>query len=90
MPCRKWPWHLFLPFSVSLKQAGERDIAIERSLQDLLNPRDAASDSHELAFRTAEQVAQRLLEPIVVAWRAHAGEEFAQQGIAGDEVPLNT
>ncbi|MGJ7544114.1 DUF4272 domain-containing protein [Variovorax sp. LT1R16] len=78
---RKWQWNLFIPFSVSLKKAGERDIIIERSLQNLLSP-PLESEWHELEFRTAEQVAQRLLALIVVVWRANSSEELAQQGIA--------
>ncbi|WP_307611262.1 DUF4272 domain-containing protein [Variovorax boronicumulans] len=78
---RKWQWHLFLPFSVSLKKPSERDIIIERSLQNLLNP-PQVNDWDELAYRTAEQVAQRLLALIAVVWRANASEELAQQGIA--------
>lgn len=78
---REWRWPLFIPFSVSLKKPGERDSIIERSLQNLLNP-PQVSEWHELEFRTAEQVAQRLLALIVVVWRANASEELAQQGIS--------
>lgn len=78
---REWRWPLFVPFSVSLKKPGERDLIIERSLQNLLDPLQV-SEWHELEFRTAEQVAQRLLALIVVVWRANASEELAKQGIA--------
>lgn len=78
---RKWQWHLFVPFSVYSENPSERDIIIERSLQNLLNP-PRVSEWQELEFRTAEQVAQRLLALMVVVWRANSSEEIAQQGIA--------
>ncbi len=79
---RRWRWDIFIPFCVALNKPGERDMVIERSLQDLLNPAEVVSDWHELEFRTAEQVAQRLLALIAVVWRANASEKLAQQGIA--------
>ena len=78
---RKWQWHLFVAFSGALKNPSERDNIIERSLQNLLNPPEN-SEWNELEFRTAEEVAQRLLALIAVVWRANSNEELAQQGIA--------
>ncbi len=81
---RKWRWPLFILFSVCQKTPDERDLIIEKSLRNLLSP-PPVSQWREPEFRTAEQVAQRLLALFAVVWRADEREDVAVEGIAWAE-----